>query len=256
MALGVPRLATAAGSASLAAAGLHAIPHVARRARVLLVDDHDLLREGLEVLIDLEADMEVTRGAGSLAEAVAAVHSLEPDLILTDVRLPDASGSQAVVQLREHCPRARIVVLTEDVSEECIRAALLSGADGYILKDVTRVELIRGLRLVLSGQRHLCPRSAARVVRSYLGVSPPDPQHITGMAHVTTREREILSMVARGQSNKRIAVTLNRSVKTVEKHRANLMRKLELHNVADVTRFAIQSGLLRIDSESERANDA
>jgi DNA-binding NarL/FixJ family response regulator len=221
-----------------------------RRARVLLIDDHAILREGLSALINLESDMQVVGHAGSVVDGVALAQSLEPDLIITDISLPGATGVQGIVELRRRCPRARLVVLTVHNTEEYIRAALSSGADGYVLKDATRNELIHGLRAVLAGQRHLCPRSSARVVRSYLGEQPPIPQVASG---VTGREREILGMIARGQSNKRIAMTLNRSVKTVEKHRANLMRKLGLHNVADVTRFAMQSGLLHAE-QSERAD--
>jgi DNA-binding NarL/FixJ family response regulator len=221
-----------------------------RRARVLLIDDHAILREGLSALINLESDMEVVGHAGSVVDGVALAQSLEPDLIITDISLPGATGVQGIVELRRRCPRARLVVLTVHNTEEYIRAALSSGADGYVLKDATRNELIHGLRAVLAGQRHLCPRSSARVVRSYLGEQPPIPQVASG---VTGREREILGMIARGQSNKRIAMTLNRSVKTVEKHRANLMRKLGLHNVADVTRFAMQSGLLHAE-HPERAD--
>jgi DNA-binding NarL/FixJ family response regulator len=120
-----------------------------------------------------------------------------------------------------------------------------------VLKDATRAELIRGMRAVLAGQRHLCARSSARVVCSYLGEQPQSAPMVSG---VTGREREILAMIAGGLSNKRIATQLGRSVKTVEKHRANLMRKLRLHNVADVTRFALQSGLLSPDQESAGDN--
>jgi DNA-binding NarL/FixJ family response regulator len=219
------------------------------RARVLLIDDHSILREGLAALINLESDMEVVGHAGSVVDGVAVAQALEPDLIITDISLPGATGVQGIIELRRRCPRARLVVLTVHNSEEYIRAALSSGADGYVLKDATRSELVHGLRAVLAGQRHLCPRSSARVVRSYLGEQPPVPQAAVG---VTGREREILGMIARGHSNKRIAVTIDRSVKTVEKHRANLMRKLGLHNVADVTRFAMQSGLLQAEQEDGR----
>ena len=221
------------------------------RARVLLIDDHAILREGLSALINLEPDMDVVGHAGSVVDGVALAQSLEPDLIITDISLPGATGVQGIVELRRRCARARIVVLTVHNTEEYIRAALSSGADGYVLKDATRSELIHGLRAVLAGQRHLCPRSSARVVRSYLGEQPSVPKVAVG---VTGREREILGMIARGQSNKRIAVSLNRSVKTVEKHRANLMRKLGLHNVADVTRFAMQSGLLHAE-HAERVEE-
>jgi DNA-binding NarL/FixJ family response regulator len=211
------------------------------RTRIVLVDDHTILREGLSALIELESDLEVVGQAGSIAEAVGVCQSLQPDLIITDISLPGATGVQGIVELRERCLGARLLVLTVHNTEEYIRAALSAGADGYILKDASRADLIQGLRAVLAGQRHLCPRSSARVVRSYLGEQSPVAPVVVG---VTGREREILSMIASGQSNKRIALTLNRSVKTVEKHRANVMRKLGLHNIADVTRFALQSGLL------------
>ncbi|MEI8296902.1 MAG: response regulator transcription factor [Pseudomonadota bacterium] len=209
--------------------------------RIMLVDDHAILREGLSALIELEPDFKVVGQAGSIPEAVGVATTLQPDLIVTDLSLPGTTGMQGIVELRSRAPNARLIVLTVHNTEEYIRAALSAGADGYILKDASRLELIHGIRAVLAGQRHLCPRSSARVVRSYLGEAQPTAAAVVG---VTGREREILGMIAGGQSNKRIAIVLNRSVKTVEKHRANLMRKLGLHNVADVTRFALQSGLL------------
>jgi DNA-binding NarL/FixJ family response regulator len=211
------------------------------RTRILLVDDHTILREGLCALIELESDLAVVGQAGSIAEALLRAEALRPDLIITDISLPGATGVQGLVELRARCHGARLLVLTVHNTEEYIRAALSAGADGYILKDSSRAELIQGLRAVMAGQRHLCARASARVVRSYLGEQLQVELPVSG---VTGREREILAMIASGQSNKRIALTLNRSVKTVEKHRANVMRKLGLHNIADVTRFALQSGLL------------
>ena len=213
----------------------------AERTRILLVDDHAILREGLSALIELESDLVVVGQAGSIAEAVTIAAALAPDLIITDISLPGATGVQGIVELRRSCPQARLLVLTVHDAEEYIRAGLSAGANGYVLKDASRTELMYAVRAVCAGQRHLCPRSSARVVRSYLGEQAPPP---VAVASVTGREREILLMIARGQTSKRIALTLNRSVKTVEKHRANLMHKLRLHNVADVTRFAVHSGLL------------
>ncbi len=215
-----------------------------RPGRVVLVDDHAILREGLSALIELEGDLKVVGQAGTIAEGVELVQTLKPDLIISDISLPSSSGLQGIIEFRHRCPAARLIVLTVHNSEEYIRAALSTGAEGYVLKDATRLELIQGIRTVLDGQRYLCPRSSARVVRSYLGEQQPVAPMVSG---VTGREREILGMIAQGLSNKRIALVLNRSVKTVEKHRANLMRKLRLHNVAEVTRFALNSGLMRND---------
>ena len=168
----------------------------------------------------------------------------KPDLIVTDLSLPGSTGLQGIVEFRQRCPEARVLVLTMHDSEEYIRAALSAGAHGYVLKDATRGELISTMRAVLAGQRHLCPRSSARVVGRYLGEPVPLSSRSPLASGVTGREREILGLIASGLSNKRIAIELGRSVKTIEKHRANLMRKLRLHNVAEVTRFAMQSGLL------------
>ena len=229
------------------AAATDAVRDIQRRAdagsptRIVLVDDHTILREGLCALLELESDLKVVGQAGSIAEALLIAESLKPDLIITDISLPGSTGVQGLVELRSRCRAARLLVLTVHNTEEYIRAALSAGADGYILKDASRAELVRGLRAVLAGQRHLCARSSTRVVRSYLGEQLQVQPLVSG---VTGREREILAMIASGHSNKRIALTLNRSVKTVEKHRANVMRKLGLHNIADVTRFALQSGLL------------
>jgi DNA-binding NarL/FixJ family response regulator len=235
--------AAASGLAAAAVAGKLDFS-TANPARLVLVDDHAILREGLTALTEIEGDLKVVGHAGTIADGIAVAMNVRPDLIITDLSLPGSTGLQGIVEFRQRCPDSRVMVLTMHDSEEYIRAALSAGAQGYVLKDATRAELIHGVRAVLAGQRHLCPRSSARVVRSYLGEQAPLPPMATG---VTGREREILGMIARGQSNKRIARELGRSVKTVEKHRANLMRKLHLHNVADMTRFAMQSGMMGPD---------
>jgi DNA-binding NarL/FixJ family response regulator len=214
---------------------------LAAGARVLLIDDHAILREGLSALLNTESGLEVVGQVGSVAAAVEIAGSLDLDLIITDIRLPVASGMQDILELRSRYPSARLLALTAHNSAESIRAAFAAGADGYMLKDATRVELISAVRAVLAGQRHLCPRSMAHVVHGYLDESKAPPPPAIG---ITAREREVLAMIANGQSNKCMAMTLELSVKTIEKHRANLMRKLGLSNLADVTRFALENGIL------------
>jgi DNA-binding NarL/FixJ family response regulator len=213
---------------------------LAAGARVLLIDDHAILREGLSALLNVESGLEVVGQVRSVAEAVEIAGSLDLDLIITDIRLPVATGMQDILELRSRYPSARLLALTAHHSAESIRAAFAAGADGYLLKDATRVELISAVRAVLAGQRHLCPRSLAHVVHGYLD-EPKGPPAAIG---ITAREREILAMIANGQSNKHMAMALDLSIKTIEKHRANLMRKLGLTNLAGVTRFALENGIL------------
>ena len=210
--------------------------------RVLLIDDHAILRAGVGALIGREADLQVVGQAASIPEALEMTHAPDFDLIVADVLLAAGSLTPGIVALRSRWPEARLLAFTVHSDAESIRAAFAAGADGYVLKDATRAELIGAVRAVLAGQRHLCRRSMAHVVCGYLGEPQPAQPIATG---VTGREREILAMMATGQSNRQMAMTLNRSIKTIEKHRANLMRKLGLANLADVTRFALEAGILR-----------
>ena len=213
------------------------------RRRLVLVEEHAILREGLRALLELESDLSIVGEATNVGEALETVQRLSPDLVLTDVALAGRSGIELIAGLRERRTEAKLLILTAHNSEEYIRAALNAGAHGYVLKDASRKELLQAIRIVLSGQTYLCASVTAKVVHGYLrpkseesGVSPT--------SLVTEREREVLTRVALGRSNKLIARELALSVKTVEKHRANLMRKLTLHNTAAVTRFAIRNGMV------------
>lgn len=213
------------------------------RHRLVLVEDHAILREGLRALLELESDLKIVAEATNGLDALTTVESARPSLVITDIALPGRSGIELIGCLRLQCPDSKVLVLTAHNSEEYIRAALNAGAHGYVLKDASRCELLQAIRAVLGGQTYLCASVTAKVVTGYLrpkaeGVPPPTVEL------VTEREREVLIRVAQGRSNKLIARELVLSVKTVEKHRANLMRKLTLHNTAAVTRFAIRNGML------------
>ena len=214
-----------------------------RRHRLVLVEDHAILREGLRALLELESDLKVVGEATNGLDALPTVESLAPCLVITDIALPGRSGIELIGCLRQLRHQAKILVLTAHNSEEYIRAALNAGAHGYVLKDASRAELLQAIRAVLGDQTYLCASVTAKVVTGYLrpktdGLPPPSVEL------VTEREREVLVRVALGRSNKLIARELILSVKTVEKHRANLMRKLTLHNTAAVTRFAIRNGMV------------
>lgn len=196
----------------------------------------------MRALIEIEADFEVVADFSCVEESLAPLRVLQPDLILTDLALPGRSGFELLSELRQHCPVARKLVLTAHNSEEYIRAALNAGADGYVLKDANRAELLLAIRTVSAGQQFLCKAIASKILSGYLSGSEPrkpvaDSQSITG------REREVLTRIALGESNKVIARALDLSVKTVEKHRSNLMRKLQLHNTAAITMYAVRHGL-------------
>ena len=213
------------------------------RSRLVVVEDHAILREGLRALLELEPDLQIAGEASDGINAVQVVESLKPTLLITDIALPRRSGIELIGCLRQLRLDLKILVLTAHSSEEYIRAALNAGADGYVLKDASRADLLQAIRAVLDGQTYLCSSVTAKVVSGYLRPKTADSEVVT-VDHVTGREREVLTRVALGQSNKAIARSLGVSIKTVEKHRANLMRKLTLHNTAAVTRFAIRHGMV------------
>jgi DNA-binding NarL/FixJ family response regulator len=210
-------------------------------ARIVLVEDHAILREGLRALIELEPDLKVVGEASTAAEGIRVVQSASPTLVITDLAMPGGSGLRTIDELRAACPNLRVLVLTAYCTDEYIGAALTAGADGYVLKDASRAELLQAIRSVIAGQKYFSEPVSARLVSGYLRRNDPAT---LATPRITEREREVLTRIALGESNKRVAVALRLSVKTVEKHRANLMRKLELHNTAAVTLFAVRNGLL------------
>ncbi len=218
-------------------------PITAATINVLLVDDHAILREGLRALLELEPDFDVVGEAGNCDDALQLARKFSPDVVLTDIGLPGRSGLSLVTELRKHCPNARVLLLTAHGSEEYLRAGLDVQADGYVLKDSGREELVAAIRSVVRGQQFYCKAIADTVLancRSRAGGSVS----ATPLQSLTMRERQVLTHVASGQSNKAVARDLSLSVKTIEKHRANLMRKLALHNAADITRFAVSHRLV------------
>jgi DNA-binding NarL/FixJ family response regulator len=212
------------------------------RIRIALVEDHAILRDGLKVLIELESDFAVVGEFNCVEESLSGIRDLRPDVVLTDLIFPGRSGLDLLAEIGRLSPLTRKLVLTLHDSEQYIRAALNAGADGYVLKDATSAELMLAIRTVSAGQQFLCKAIAGKILSDYLSgeqrpLCPAAAQSITG------REREVLTRIALGNSNKLIARDLGLSPKTVEKHRSNLMRKLQLHNAAAITMFAIRNGM-------------
>lgn len=214
--------------------------------RVAIVDDHAILRQGLRALLEMESDLEVVGEAADTQGALALVRETRPDIVLSDVALPGRSGLDIIGELRACCPSLRILVLTAHGSEEYIRVALNARADGYVLKESSREELLLAIRSVARGEQFLCKAVAARVLSDYFGANGTGGQGRPRNT-LTERERQVLTCIARGLPNKKIARDLGLAVKTVEKHRSNLMRKLELHNTAEITMYAVRGGFVSPD---------
>jgi len=213
------------------------------RHRIVIAEDYTILREGLRALISSNPDYEVVGEAGDGHEAIQRVEKLKPHLVLMDLSMPRMNGMDAIREIRKRVPETKIVVLTIHKTEEYILATLKAGANGYVLKDATHDELMMAVANVLTGKRYISPGISEKVIEGYLEGRKSIKSH-TSWDTVTHREREILKLIAEGYRNKGIADYLCISVKTVEKHRANLMEKLDLHNVQALTAFAIEKGLV------------
>ncbi len=219
----------------------------ASKCRLLLVDDHAILRMGLRTLLEIESDLEIVAEAGDAEEALALVAKHKPDLVVSDLALPGRSGLELLGDLRARHPETRIVILTMHYSEEYIRVCLAKGALGYVLKDSNRVELLQAIRAVHQGNQFLCRSVSERVLDGFLRPSQSTVARALPERPVTKRERDVLTRIASGQHNKKIAYDLGLSIATVHKHRQNIRRKLGVHNVAGMTAYAVLNGLLPTD---------
>ena len=208
--------------------------------RVLLVDDHALVRAGMRSLLRDIADVEVVAEASDGAEALAIAERERPDVVLMDIAMKGMNGLEAAARLRERQPEAKIIILSMHTSEEYVLLALRAGAAAYLIKDSATSELELALKCVMRGDTYLSPAISRQVVDGYVqrvGVGAgPDP--------LTPRQRDVLKRIAEGRSTKEIAFDLNLSVKTVETHRAQIMERLGIRDVAGLVRYAMRTGLV------------
>ena len=211
--------------------------------RVVVVEDHTLLRQGLIALITADDNIEVVGETNNGRDAIQLAHSSNPNLILMDLSMPGLNGIEAMIEIKKRNPKIKVLVLTVHMAEEYIKQSLKAGADGYILKHSTGLELLQAINSVINGKTYLSPEVSNQVVHSFIN-NESKIGHVSQLDLVTLREREILKLVAEGNQNKQIADYLCLSVKTVEKHRSNLMKKLDMHNSAALTAFAIEMGLV------------
>ncbi len=209
--------------------------------RILLADDHPLIREAIGTLLSGAPEFELIGEAGDGKECLASVQALRPDILLLDIAMPGISGEQVTREVRRLCPEVKIVALSAYADELIVRALLKAGAQGYVLKSASGRDLIQALRAVISGRRYLSPEisGASGNLRgdetAGAGLRPAE-----GLGK---REREVLKLIAEGHRSAAIALRLKIAIATVEAHRRNILRKLRLHNAADLTRYALREGI-------------
>ena len=211
---------------------------------IVLVDDHTILRQGLKAILENHARFKVVGEARDGLEAIQCARDFQPDVIITDLTMPRMNGMEAIREIRSVSSHTKIIVLTVHDAEEYVFASLQAGADGYVLKDADNSELILSIESVIRGQRYLSPGISEKVVQGYLKSGQENTPVTFIWDTLTKRERETLKLIAEGYKNKEIAELLCISPKTVEKHRENLMKKLDLHSATALTTFAIEHGLI------------
>lgn len=213
-----------------------------KKHSILLVDDHSILRSGLRSIINSLDNYEVIAEADNGKDALKITLELKPDLLLTDLSMPKTNGTECIRQLKKRIPEVKILVLTMHSTEEHVHAALEAGADGYILKDDCDDELINAIQNIIDGKMYLSPSICNYVINGYLNTLKTK-KPLASWELLTHREREVIKLIAEGYKSKEIAEYLTISTKTVEKHRSNLMKKLDIHSISSITNYAIQNGL-------------
>jgi len=211
--------------------------------RILIADDHTILRAGIRSLLDMVPNFEVVGEVDNGKDALIQSGQLEPDILLTDLSMPKTNGTEAIKKVKSRYPNIKILVLTVHKTEEYVHAALKAGANGYVLKDDTSDELINAVNNIVNGKTYLSPSICNEVVMGYLA-DPGKEKIASSIDQLTSREREVMKLIAEGYRNKDIAEYLSISLKTVEKHRSNMMKKLDLHSASGITSYAIKNGLV------------
>lgn len=214
------------------------------KIRLILVDDHEVVRSGLRMLLASESDIEIVAEAGSAVEAIAAVQEHQPDVVLMDIGLPDMSGIDATKELKKTNPESAVVALTIHEDEEYFFRMLEAGASGYVPKRAAPEELLTAIQVAAAGEVYLYPSLAKLLVKDYLVADAP-ARASNELDGLTDREQEVLAHLADGASNAEIGETLSISPKTVARHRENIMRKLNLHSRIELVKYAIRKGIIR-----------
>ena len=213
--------------------------------KIIIADDHRIIRDGLCNLLDKQIDMEIVGEADNGKKAVQMAKELKPDVVIMDIAMPDLNGIEATRQIVADEPSIKIVALSMHSKKQYIVEILKAGASGYLLKDCAFKELAKAVRVVSRNQTYLSPKIADIITEDYLGNLPEDS---SAFSILTKREREVLQLLAEGKATKQIANELHVSVKTIETHRRNTMKKLDINNVAELTKYAIREGITSLQT--------
>lgn len=216
------------------------------RTRIVIADDHSLVREGITALLKLHDDVEIVGEAADGKEAIEKAAELVPDVVILDISMPGLGGLEAAVEIKKRQPAIKILVLSQYDDKEYVSRFLKAGVSGYILKKAVGSELINAIRAVVRGEYYLYPSIASGVIDGYLGRKKPEADD--PYEKITPREKQVLKLIAEGNTIKDIAHLLDISVKTVIAHQSNISDKLDIHTRANLIRFAIQKGIVKIDS--------
>ena len=209
---------------------------------IVLADDHPIVRQGLRALLEAEADFRVVGEAGDGLEAVALVERVKPDVLVLDLMMPGLAGLEVARQTKQRSPRTRVVILSMHADESYVLEALTAGASAYVLKKSTASDLVKAIRDAIAGRRFLSPPLSDHLIDAYVERAKGAP--LDPYSTLTPREHEVLQLAAEGHTNAAIATRLSISPRTVEMHRASLMRKLGLQNQVELVRYALQRGIL------------
>lgn len=215
-----------------------------KRITVLLTEDHMVVREGLRKLLEGESDMEVVGEASNGRQAVEVVRKLRPDVVVMDIAMPLLNGLEATRQIRQAVPGAKVLILSAHSDDTYVEKVIAMGASGYLIKQTSAQYLSEAIRDIHKGKRYFSPTISRRL--GYGDQKVPDRDAFSGspIPALSSREAEVLQLVAEGKANKQVAAELGISIKTVEKHRDHLMRKLDIHDTAGLTRYAIEAGII------------
>lgn len=213
--------------------------------RILLADDHRIVHDSLKPLLDKRDDFEVIAVAENGRIAVKLAQDLRPDVVIIDITMPDLNGIEATHQIIAHCPKTKLIALSMHTDRRYVTGVLNAGASGYLVKSCSFDELVTAIQTVAANKKYLSPEIADIVIEKSMSSSPTSDSLVSSI--LTTREREVLQLLVEGKTVKQIADHLYRSIKTVHTHRLHIMQKLNIHSIAELTKFAIREGLISLE---------